>query len=538
MANVYTLDSSTRYMCLDINNTAPGRKILVWENGALVYELTVFLAEPGMESVRMYADMRPFFGKELTFTIAEGAAETDYTPVFTDKRVGEEDYMTHLRPTVHFTSRYGWLNDPNGLIFADNVYHMFYQHNPAGTRWGNMHWGHATSDDLIHWVEKEEALFPDEHGLMFSGSAIADYDNVTGLKEGDFTPILLYYTAAGGDSRVSRGQHFAQFMAYSTDGGVIFHKYSDTPVLPFIVSGNRDPKVVWAEEVKAWLMALYMDAREYRLYISHDLLHWDEFQKLTLPNDTECPDFYPLPCVETGERMWVFSGASDGYMVGVLTENGFEPIGEATPYRHGGRGSYAAQSFFGTGDKVIRMAWGQMDAPGAEFNSQMLFPAEVTLHRCSDGRYRLSTKPVDAIRDLYMTEVRETGAASRECPLQFRLNGSAYDLTVRVGYDASPIQCEIYGTSVTIDPSANKIILPDREIPLTHCWDSPDKVHDVRLIVDTISLEVFADRGQIYTALDAKPDFTKDQLLLYPTADGVQEDVSVDMASLRCIWQR
>ena len=536
MATAY-IGCGTRYLCLDINNAAPCRKLLIREGETLVYDLDVCLADPGMESVRMYADLHPFTGKELTFLLADGEDEIPFPAQLTDKRADEDDYRTYLRPTVHFTSRYGWNNDPNGLIFADNVYHMFYQHNPAGTRWGNMHWGHATSEDLLHWKEQPEALYPDCHGTMFSGSAAADYNNITGLKEGKNTPILLYYTAAGGTSRLSEGEPFAQFMAYSADGGKTFRKYGDTPVLPHIIGGNRDPKVVWADELNAWLMALYLDGRDYCLFLSRDLLHWDRFQTITLPEDAECPDFYPLTCAETGERLWVFSGASDTYLVGLLSENGFHPLGEATPYRLGGGGSYAAQTFWGTGDRVVKIAWGQMDAPGAQFSSQMLFPTEVTLHHCSDGRYRLATNPIPEISRLHKMDVRVEKSAARKCPLRYQLKGDAYDLTIRVGYDTSPICCEFYGISLTIDASANRIILPDREIPLAYRWDSPCREHAVRLIVDTISLEVFSDEGLIYTALRAEPDFTKDQLLLYPASEGVREEISVDLAPLHSIWQ-
>ena len=536
MAAAIKIGCDTRYLCLDICNDAPNRKIIVREGEKLVYDLDVLLARPGDESVRMYADLHPFTGKELTFRIVEDGKEVPFEALLTDRREGEENYNTLLRPMVHFTSRYGWNNDPNGLVYADGVYHMFYQHNPAGTRWGNMHWGHATSADLLHWTEKDEALYPDAHGTMYSGSAVADDNNVTGLKEGEHTPILLYYTAAGGNSLLSAGQPFAQFMAYSTDGGVTFQKYSDTPILPHIVGANRDPKVVRADELNAWILALYLDGNEYALFLSRDLLHWDLFQKITLPNDAECPDFYPLNCQETGERLWVLSGASDTYMVGLLSENGFHPIQEALPYRLGGGGSYAAQTFWGT-DRRIKIAWGQMDAPGAEFSSQMLFPAEVTLHKADDGKYRMATKPIDEIRKLHMMDVRVEKAAARACPLRYQLKGGAYDINIRVNYDAAPVQCEFYGLTMTIDGAANRLILPDREIPLTYNWNSPCRRHKIRVLVDTISLEVFADYGRIYTALKVQPDFTKDQFLLYPAAEEGREEAAVDLAPLYRIWE-
>ena len=326
-------------------------------------------------------------------------------------------------------------------------------------------------------------------------------------------------------------------MAYSTDGGMTFRKYSDKPILPHIIGGNRDPKIVRADELDAWIMALYLDGREYRLFTSKDLLHWTEFQTITMPEDAECPDFYPLTCRETGERLWVFSGASDTYLVGLLSENGFYPIQEPLAYRLGGGGSYAAQTFWGTGDRIIKIAWGQMDAPDAEFCSQMLFPVDVTLHRNSDGKYRLATSPIADISKLHMMDVRVDKSASRKCPLRYQLKGCAYDLTIRVGYDTAPVRCEIYGITLTIDAAANRILLPGREIPLAYSWDSPCREHAVRLIVDTISLEVFADGGKIYTALKAEPDFTKDQLLLYPAAEDGREDISVDLAPLHRIWQ-
>ncbi len=545
MAVGYTITEGTRYLCLPVQNDAPCRKITVREGNTLIYDLDVCLAEEGRESttVLMYADLHPFMDKTLSFFLREDERETPYKPQLTAQRAGECDYNTHLRPRVHFTSRYGWNNDPNGLIFVDNVYHMFYQHNPVGVRWGNMHWGHATSGDLIHWVEKPEALFPDGTGTMYSGSAIADNDNITGLKDGDFTPMLLYYTAAGNNSILSKDVPFTQRLAYSTDGGMTFRKYDmDKPMLPHIVAANRDPKVIWAEELGKWLMALYLDGNDYALFVSTDLLHWDKFQDIPMPGDSECPDFYPLNCIETGERLWVFSGASDTYMVGLLSENGFHPLDDVRPYRLGGGGSYAAQTFSGMGDRVVKIAWGQMMPKDAEFCCQMLLPVDVTLHHDTDGKYRMATNPIKAVEDLRVRQVTVDKGASRCCPLRYSLGDNACDITIRVGKNASPVVCELFGMTLTLDGAANKLTLPGREIPLGYdrpeepcrccCYDG----YTVRLIVDAISMEVFADGGRIYTALEVFPDFEKDQLLIYPAGEGIKEDVSVDIAPLHRIW--
>lgn len=472
---MHILSSTERYLCLAIDNDAPCRKLLIRDGDTLVYDLDVFLAAEPAHGCPMFVDMTPFFGKDLTFSLATAdGGEVPYQPTFTDVRPAP---VSALRPHIHFTTQYGWINDPNGLVYADGVYHMFYQHNPAGTRWGNMHWGHATSTDLVHWTEQAEALYPDETGTMFSGSAVADVDNVSGLGDGTHTPLLLYYTAAGGTSLLSQGQPCTQRLAYSTDGGVTFHKYPDV-MIPHIIGGNRDPKVVWAKELSCWLLALYLDGNEYALFRSTDLLHWSEFQRLTLPLDAECPDFYPLTCVETSERLWVYSGASDTYIVGKLTADGFVPIQENLRYQLGGADSYAAQTFFGT-ERRIKIAWGRMG--GDIFCGQMLFPTEVTLHKDPDGIYRLATNPIDELE---------------KC-------GAAYTVSLTIPAGAGPILGTILGVPVKIDPVENCIVLrgngaPERRIPLYY---TAKENYTVRFLIDSISVEVFADDGKIYTAM-------------------------------------
>lgn len=468
--HTFPISAKNRYLCLDIDCThssgaAPCRKLLLCDGATLIYDLDVFLATPDSTHVcRMYVDLKPFFGKNLTFSLTCETGEEPYTPVFTDVR---PEPVSAMRPKIHFTTKYGWINDPNGLVYADGVYHLFYQHNPAGTRWGNMHWGHATSTDLVHWTEQDEALYPDETGTMYSGSAVA-----TGKPIDDtHTPILLYYTAAGENSLLSKGQPFTQRLAYSTDGGKTFQKYKDV-MIPHIIGGNRDPKVVWAEETNCWLLALYLDGHEYALFRSDDLLHWTEFQRLTLPLDAECPDFYPLTCAETGERFWVYSGASDTYIVGKLTETGFIPVQENLRYQLGGTDSYAAQTFYGT-DKRIKIAWGRMN--GDIFTGQMLFPTEVTLHKDGD-LYRLATNPIPAIKEM----------------------GEEHYISLTIEADSEPMEKTIFGVPVKIDPVENRMVLPGREIPLYY---TKKERYTVQCIGDTISLEIFADDGLIYTAM-------------------------------------
>ena len=160
----------------------------------------------------------------------------------------------------------GWLNDPNGLVHYAGTYHMFYQHNPYGTEWGNMHWGHAVSRDLVHWRELPAALYPDAMGTMFTGCAVVDHHNSSGLGDGSQPPIVLVYTAAGEHARPR--EFYTQCLAFSADGGSTWHKYDGNPVLPHQVGQNRDPKVIWHPRSGRWVMALYLEHTAYALYTS------------------------------------------------------------------------------------------------------------------------------------------------------------------------------------------------------------------------------------------------------------------------------
>ena len=185
-------------------------------------------------------------------------------------------YHEQYRPQFHFTAAKGWLNDPNGLVFYQGEYHLFFQHNPKGIKWGNMTWGHAVSANLLHWTQRDHAIFPDKLGTIFSGSAVVDWNNTAGFQTGDEKVIVCIYTSAGNTSPESKDQPFTQSIAYSNDRGRTWTKYDNNPVLKNVIGANRDPKVLWHAPSKQWIMALYIDKSDYALFASAEPQGLDE----------------------------------------------------------------------------------------------------------------------------------------------------------------------------------------------------------------------------------------------------------------------
>ena len=227
------INSLTRYLLIPISWGAKVSKLRLFEGENLLLDLDAAVCFEAPESV-MYYDLSPWFGRDIAVVHESGKVFG-----FSEKKPTAP--FSACRPKVHFTAEYGWLNDPNGLVYYEGRWHMFFQHNPAGVRWGNMHWGHAVSDDLVHWEEDGDALVPDETGDMHSGSAIIDHENKLGLNTPENEALLLFYTTAGGNRELCAGAKFEQCLAYSIDGAKTFYKYEKNPIVPHIIGCNRDP---------------------------------------------------------------------------------------------------------------------------------------------------------------------------------------------------------------------------------------------------------------------------------------------------------
>ena len=248
------LSVTARFLWLPVNRTSPVVKLHFLSEGEKLREIDIPL-DPDHPEYYAAMDLTDRVGSSIEVRCSLPDSILSALR-FHDAR---PDTGCPGRPLVHFTAPAGWINDPNGLVYADGIWHLYHQWNPYGTEWGNMHWGHAVSRDLITWEHKGAAMEPDEFGTVFSGCGWQDLENTAGFGKG---ALLFFYTAAGGCNQwsVDAGNQFAQHMAVSADGGETLLKKG--PVLDHIKGGNRDPKVFYHPDSKAYIMVLFLDDDE------------------------------------------------------------------------------------------------------------------------------------------------------------------------------------------------------------------------------------------------------------------------------------
>lgn len=276
------------------------------------------------------------------------------------------DNTDYYRPLYHHTPLYGWMNDPNGLVFKDGEYHLYYQYNPYGSKWGNMHWGHSVSKDLVNWEQQTPVLAKDTMGFIFSGSAVVDHTNSAGYGK---DAIIAFYTSAGRLGQV-------QCLAYSNDNGYSYTKYENNPVLtPFDnLRDFRDPKVFWYAPANKWYMIVSAD-KEMRFYNSSNLKDWEYLSGFgkgygQQPNQFECPDFIQLPVDgDPNKTKWmmivninpgcIFGGSATEYFIGDFDGKEFkcDTQPNVTKWLDWGKDHYATVCFSNTGTRSIAVPW-------------------------------------------------------------------------------------------------------------------------------------------------------------------------------------
>lgn len=393
-----TFTATRKWLVLPVKNGAPKRNVELWIDGKDQRFFDIELAD-GEPDWLAYLDISEWKGKEIDLRVDKRPHDSKaFDPVQqTDDDVNALPlYKEKLRGQFHFSPKRGWMNDPNGLVYFNGEYHLFFQHNPYGVNWGNMTWGHAVSKDLMHWQEVGEAIHPDRFGPMFSGGAVVDSNNTAGFGKA----LVIFYTAA---------RSWGQGMAYSTDGRT-FHKM-ETTVVHRINKDNRDPKVIWYEPTKTWVMVLWVPIdngqNSIQFLTSKDLRNWTKSSTVLGGKGDdrylfECPEFYELPVNgNPAEKKWVLTAANSEYAIGTFDGITFKPEEERLNGQHG-RDYYASQTISNEPNgRRIEIGWWRThtNKEGMNFNQAMSIPMELKLVRTPQG-IRLSRMPVKELEML------------------------------------------------------------------------------------------------------------------------------------------
>ena len=516
--NILQIKEAKKYLLLPVQDNAPEGKIyFVINNQTVGSVINIRLAR---EKVDYYVplDLSAYVGKDLSLDV-QGMPES---AICWKKMKLSDTFDTtnreKFRPLYHHTPAYGWMNDPNGMFYKDGVYHLYFQHNPYGSTWGNMTWGHSTTTDLVNWKFEGDAITPDAWGSIFSGSSVVDYENTAGFGEG---AVIAFYTSA---KPSPWGDVQMQSMAYSTDNGKTFTKYENNPIVTSEKRDFRDPKVFWYAPGKHWVMIL-AGGQEMDIYSSKNLKDWKH------GGVWECPDLVELPVEGTKEKRWVlicninpggpFGGNAAQYFVG--TFDGKKFVNEAptqTKWMDWGKDHYATVTFNNAPDgRCIALGWMsnwqyQGVLPTLQYRGSNTIARDLTLYR-QDGELLLRCAPSPEIEKARKEntiippfKVKD----SYEIPILLADNEGAYEINMTIkNAGASRISFTLENTkgekvAMYYDVPRKQFVM-DRtesgktdfspEFPALTVAPVPDTDEiNLRLFVDRTSIEAFGEGGK------------------------------------------
>ena len=533
------------YFLLPIQDKSPEVKVTVtYPDGISQSPYFIRLAQDSID-YWVKLDVKNYKGKTVSMEY-EGLEKSS----FALKNIKQSDrfdfdYKEKYRPTYHFTPEYGWMNDPNGMVYLDGEYHLFYQYNPYGAVWGNMHWGHAVSTDLTSWTYLPVAIAPDSLGAIFSGSAVIDKDNTAGFGK---DAMIAIYTSAG---KVQ-----AQSIAYSTDKGRTFTKYDKNPVIANPdIPDFRDPKVFWHKETNQWVMAL-ATKQTITFYGSPNLKEWTKLSEIgegigAHGGVWECPDLFPL--TYQGKTKWVLfvsinpggpnGGSATQYFIGDFDGKTFKP--DALPYPlwiDYGRDNYAGVTFSNISSndgRKIFMGWMSNwdyanQVPSKYFRSANTVPRELKL--ASNGNHIILTSyPVKEMNALKNNKINSPEDVTVENEYRIEKLVDENEGSYEIEFTVTPNTADIFGFSlentknenveVKFDKQAKQITMDRRssglkafnenfasemKAPLTD-----RKEYRIRLLVDKASAELFVNEGETVMTSIFFPTESKNSLRLF-----------------------
>ena len=540
-----------KYLLLPIQESSNEGKVKLETGSPADMAMDVRLA---VDSIEYYVPFEIPQGGDATVSIRKVAADAvcwEHIQLTDTFDTSNTDYY---RPVYHHTPLYGWMNDPNGMVYKDGEYHLYFQYNPYGSKWGNMHWGHSVSTDLVHWNHLKPAIARDTLGHIFSGSTVVDKDNTAGY--GNNAMIALYTSASDEHGQI-------QCMAYSTDDGRTYTKYEKNPVLvPFDgLKDFRDPKVFWYEPDKKWVMIVSAD-KEMRFYATQNLKDWEYMSAFgkgygAQPNQFECPDFIQLPVDGDKNKMkWVmlvninpgcmFGGSATEYFVGDFDGKEFtcDTKPEVVKWLDYGKDHYAAVCISNTGERIISIPWMSNwqyanVTPIRQYRGANGLPRELSLYT-KDGQIyvaadvvkevkalRKDTRSFDPItvKDEYKIDeiVPQTdGAYELEMDITPNISGVAgFDLMNAKG-EVAKIYLDMKSGKLVMDRTASGLVaFGEKSEP--HAKETDDhrktmsvnyqndfalgtwaplslcegKTYHLNVFVDKCSVEIFVDGGRI-----------------------------------------
>lgn len=477
------LQLEKRYLLFPIRTGVPSTRIDLRIEGHDLRQFDAEIARTAAEaSFWSFLDLGTFRGQSATLALSAATADSAALIRQSDELPFSRDlYHEPLRPQLRFSQMVGWNNDPNGLVYLDGEWHLYFQHNPYGWRWGNMHWGHAVSLDLIHWEQLPIAIYNARRGdWAFSGGAVVDERNTAGWQHGDQKVIVASWTSTG------RGE----CIAYSNDRGRTFTEYAGNPV---VRHEGRDPKIVWYAPGDRWVMAVY-DQHEGKptlaFHSSKNLREW-RFES-RLEGYYECPELFELPVDgAAGETRWVVFAADARYALGTFDGKVFTPLHDGKFDIHHGD-YYASQTFSNAPDgRRIQIGWARIDMPDMPFNQAFSFPHELTLRATEEG-VRMFAEPVKEIEALYEdARMVEDQALRADAPVEIPVFGELFDVRARFRLgDATAIGLDIGGNRIVYDAKAGS---------LEGAALAPVKGEvEIRVLVDRPMLEIVGNRGRVY----------------------------------------
>ena len=530
--NIISVKDASKFLLLPVQDNAPEARVITVtaDNMPVGVAANVRLARERVDYYVPY-DISAYEGSNVTVQVLGlPAGARCWKELKLSDTFDTADREKKFRPVYHHTPLYGWMNDPNGMFYKDGTYHLYFQHNPYGSTWGNMTWGHSTSTDLVHWHGEDIAIEPDAYGSIFSGSVVVDHYNTAGFGEG---AIVAFYTSAKsspwGDSQ-------SQSMAYSTDGGKTFMKYGGNPVLTSDKRDFRDPKVFWYAPGKHWVMILAA-GQEMEIYSSRDLKAWKKESSFGAKQGAhggvwECPDLIELPVEGTDETRWVlicninpggpFGGNAAQYFVG--TFDGKKFVNESpteTKWMDWGKDHYATVTFNNAPDgRVIALGWMsnwqyQTVLPTMQYRGANTIARDLSLYRNADGELVMRCAPSPEI-EAARVETREIPSFrvkdSYEVPSLLDDNDGAYEIEMQLKNSGSSriiltlsndkgekvhMHYDIARKQFVMERSESGRTDFSRDFPaLTVAPIDDTDTINLRLFVDRSSIEAFGDGGK------------------------------------------